>query len=82
MIKFLLKGLLRDRHRSLFPVIVVALGVLLTTLLYSFMSGMMNDLIDSTARFDSGHLKIMTNAYHELENSCPTTLPLPVRKTC
>ncbi|MCU7492605.1 MAG: ABC transporter permease [Ignavibacteria bacterium] len=76
MIKFLFKGLLRDRHRSLFPIIVVALGVLLTTLLYSFMSGMMNDLIDSTARFDSGHLKVMTASYHELENQLPNDLAL------
>lgn len=76
MIKFLFLGLLRDRHRSLFPVIVVALGVLLTTLLYSFMSGMMNDLIDSTARFDSGHVKVMTNAYHALENQVPNDLAL------
>lgn len=76
MIKFLFNGLLRDRHRSLFPIIVVALGVLLTTLLYSFMSGMMNDLIDSTARFDSGHIKVMTNAYRELQNQLPNDLAL------
>jgi putative ABC transport system permease protein len=54
----------------------VSLGVILTTLLYSFMSGMMNDLIDSTSRFDSGHVKIMTSAYHELENQLPNDLAL------
>ena len=29
MIRFLLKGLLRDRSRSLFPVLIVAAGVML-----------------------------------------------------
>lgn len=76
MIKFLFNGLLRDRHRSLFPVIVVALGVLLTTLLYSFLSGVMDDLIDSSARFDTGHVKVMTNAYRELQNQIPNDLAL------
>ena len=33
MIWFLLKGLLRDRHRSLFPMIIVSAGVMITILI-------------------------------------------------
>ena len=76
MIRFLLKGLVRDRHRSLFPVIIVAVGVFLTTFLYSWMNGVLNDVTDSSAKFDSGHLKVMTRAYSILANQIPNDLAL------
>ena len=76
MIKFLIKGMLRDHHRSLFPIIVVAFGVLLTTVIYSYINGEMNDLIDSNARFDTGHLKVMTRAYNDLASQMPNDLAL------
>ncbi len=76
MIRFLIKGMLRDHHRSLFPIIVVAFGVLLTTIVYSFIDGDMNDLIDSNARFDTGHLKITTRAYDNLASQMPNDLAL------
>jgi putative ABC transport system permease protein len=67
---------MRDRHRSLFPIIIVSFGVLLTTVLYSFISGELNDLIDSNARFDTGHLKIMTRLYDSLAGQMPNDLAL------
>jgi putative ABC transport system permease protein len=76
MIRFLIKGLIRDPHRSLFPIIVVAFGVMLTTVIQSWINGEMNDLIDSNARFDTGHLKIVTQAYEKLENQMPNDLSL------
>jgi putative ABC transport system permease protein len=76
MIRFLFKGLLRDRHRSLFPVIIVAVGVFLTTFLYSWMNGVINDMTDASAKFDSGHLKVMTRAYSILANQLPNDLAL------
>jgi putative ABC transport system permease protein len=76
MIRFLIKGLVRDHHRSLFPLIIVSFGVLLTTVLYSFINGELNDLVDSNARFDTGHLKIMTRAYNKLANQMPNDLAL------
>lgn len=74
MITFLFKGLLRDRHRSLFPVIIVALGTMLASLLYSWFMGVFNDMIDATARFDTGHVRIMTRAYQEIETQLPNDL--------
>lgn len=76
MIRFLIKGMLRDHHRTLFPILVVSFGVMLTTVIYSYINGEMNDLIDSNARFDTGHLKVVTCAYNKLANQMPNDLAL------
>lgn len=39
MIRFVLKGVLRDRSRSLFPILIVAAGAMLTVFFYSYMQG-------------------------------------------
>ena len=54
MITFIIKGLLRDRHRSLFPVIMVTIGVFITVFFQAFMGGILTDMVDSTARFSTG----------------------------
>ena len=71
MIKFLLKGLLRDKSRSLLPIIVVSLGVMITVFLQSYMSGIFGDSIETTAKFSSGHVKVMTQAYRENQSQMP-----------
>ena len=76
MMAFLLKGLARDRSRSLFPVLMVSAGAFLTVFLYSWMYGAMGDLVSSNARFDTGHVKIMTRAYEELADQIPNDLAL------
>ena len=76
MIRFLLKGLLRDRHRSLLPIIVVALGVMLTVVFQSWLTGVLGDSIEFNARFTTGHVKVMTSAYAENMNQMPNDLAL------
>ena len=76
MIRFLIKGLLRDRSRSLFPVLMVSAGAFLTVFLYSFMKGTMDDLVNSNAKFGTGHVKIMTRAYEEMADQMPNDLAL------
>jgi len=76
MIKFLIKGILRDRSRSLFPVLMVSAGVFLTVLLYSWIQGVVEDMVDVNARFDTGHVKIMTRAYKESADQIPNDLAL------
>jgi len=76
MIRFLLKGLLRDRSRSLFPVLVVTMGVALTVLLQSWMGGVMGDMIRTNAAFATGHVKVTTRAFAENEGQNPTDLAL------
>ncbi len=76
MIKFLIHGLLRDRHRSLFPVITVTIGVTITVLVHCWVTGVMNDFVDFNARYDTGHVKIMTRAYAEDRDQMPNDLAL------
>ena len=58
MILFLLKGLLRDRSRSLFPVLTVIAGVSLTVVLYAWVKGIEADLVRASAAFSTGHLRV------------------------
>jgi len=76
MIKFLLKGLMRDRSRSLFPVLTVFAGVFLAVFLYSFLNGIVADMINTTAHYQTGHLRIMTQAYAQEANQNPNDLAL------
>jgi putative ABC transport system permease protein len=74
MIAFLLKGLLRDRSRSFFPVLIVCAGSCLTVFLYSWMQGVIGDMVSVNARFDTGHVKIMTRAYAAIADEMPNDL--------
>jgi putative ABC transport system permease protein len=76
MIRFLIKGLLRDRSRSLIPVIVVAAGVMLTVFLHAYIIGFMGDTLEINARFSTGHVKVMTKAYSENMQQLPNDMAL------
>ena len=74
MIKFLFKGLLRDRSRSLFPILTVFLGVLLTVVFYGWIQGALTNMVDANARFSTGHVKIMSRAYAKEVDQIPNDL--------
>jgi putative ABC transport system permease protein len=76
MIRFLIKGLWRDKSRSRLPIIVVALGVTLTVLMHAYITGFMGDTIEMNARFSHGHVKVMTRAYAENLDQAPYDLAL------
>jgi putative ABC transport system permease protein len=76
MIKFLLKGLLRDKHRSRLPLIVVAIGVMLTVLLTTWITGILGDSINLNAKLATGHVKVITKAYRESMDQLPVDLSL------
>lgn len=76
MIKFLFKGLIRDKNRSLLPVIVVALGVFLSVLAHAWITGIFGQSIEFNANFSTGHMKIMTEAYFQNKNQRPNDLAL------
>ncbi len=76
MIKFLIKGLLRDRQRSLFPIIIVAIGVWITVFMHAYIGGVFSELVNSTARFTTGHVKVMSRAYAENKDQNPNDLAL------
>lgn len=58
MIRFLLKGLVRDRSRSLFPLLTVIAGVSLTVVGYSWVRGTESELLHASAAFSTGHVKV------------------------
>lgn len=76
MLKFLFLGLIRDKSRSLLPIIVVSIGVMLTVFLESYMSGIFADSIESTAKLQTGHVKVMTRAYSENLSQLPNEYAL------
>ncbi len=65
MIRFLFKGLIRDKSRSLLPIIVVSVGVTITVFLQAYMNGVFTDSLESAANLTSGHVKVITNAYKQ-----------------
>ncbi|MDD4226643.1 MAG: FtsX-like permease family protein [Mariniphaga sp.] len=76
MTRFLLKGLFYDKSRSRLPIIVVAVGVMLTVFMNAYITGFMGDTIEMNARFTHGHLKVMTKAYAENEGQLPNDLAM------
>jgi putative ABC transport system permease protein len=76
MIRFLIKGLMRDKSRSRLPIIIVSIGVMLTVLMHAYITGFMGDTIEMNAKFTNGHVKIMTKAYAENANQIPNDLAL------
>lgn len=76
MIRFLLKGLIRDRSRSLMPFTTVVMGSALTVIGYSWTNGAISSMIDSGARFSTGHVKVMSRAYAKEADQAPNDLAL------
>jgi putative ABC transport system permease protein len=76
VIRFLLKGILHDRHRSMLPLIVISLGVALTVLGYAWLTGVLGESIAMSAHFSTGHLKVMTRAYADDQGQMPVDLAL------
>lgn len=68
---FLFKGLMRDKSRSLLPIIVVSVGVTITVFLQAYLNGVFNDSIETTANFSTGHVKVMTQAYSKNLSQLP-----------
>jgi putative ABC transport system permease protein len=76
MITFIINGLIRDRHRSLFPFLIVMIGVWITVFMQAYMSGILTDMVDYSARFSTGHVKVMSRAYAENADQVPNDLAL------
>ena len=74
MIRFLIKGLLRDRSRSLFPTLTVVAGTALTVVMYSWIRGTEADIIRANANFNTGHVRVMTRAYTAEVDRTPNDL--------
>jgi putative ABC transport system permease protein len=76
MLRFLVKGVFRDRSRSLFSIIVITLIVALTVLIRGFMAGIFNDVFRQSAVIYAGHVKVTTRAYAEEADLLPNDLAI------
>ena len=76
MIRFLFKGLVRDKNRSRLPILVVAIGVMFTVFLYCYLTGVLGDMINFNAKYSTGHVKIVTQSYKENMDIMPLDLAL------
>lgn len=76
MIRFIIKGILRDRSRSLLPIIISSIGVMLTVAILGYTDGVFSDGIRQTAIFETGHVKVMSKPYAENYNQLPIDLVL------
>jgi putative ABC transport system permease protein len=76
MIKFIIKGILRDKSKSLIPITVISVGVMVTVMMSGFLNGIFSDVINQNAKLDTGHLKIMTKPYLENKEQLPNDLAL------
>ena len=76
MIKFLIKGILRDPSKSIIPISVITIGVMVTVLVSGLVKGILSDVVNKNANLDTGHLKIMTKPYAENKDQLPNDLAI------
>jgi len=76
MIRFLFKGLIRDRSRFLFPFLTVAIGVFLTVAMYCYIKGAEYKIVEFNADLLTGHVKVMTKGYAAEPDQAPNDLAL------
>ena len=80
MIRLLIRGMLQDRTRSLFPFTVVAVGVALVIVLVGFLDGVIMGMVDSTAYLDTGHLRVVNKPFYDEEHLNPMDRALGAQK--
>ena len=71
MIRFILQGILRDKTRSLFPFLVVMVGVALVVFAVGFMEGVFMGMIETTAKLDTGHIRFVNKPFYDEEHLNP-----------
>ena len=63
MIKFIIKGILRDKSKSLIPIAVISVGVMVTVMMSGFLNGIFSDVINQNAKLTmKGNASFMGNA--------------------
>lgn len=80
MIRWLLIGIWRDKTRSLFPFLVISVGVTLLVYLLGFMEGLFAGMIDISAHLDTGHLRFVNKPFYDEEHLVPLDRALAGQK--
>jgi len=69
LVKIAFRDLGRNRRRSFFSSLALALGLALLLLMAAFVRGEMEGALDTTIRLQSGHLQVQANSYEESKTS-------------
>lgn len=69
LLKMAFRNLGRNRRRSFFSALALAMGLALLLLLASFVEGEMGSIIDLTTRLESGHLQVRAKTYDQNKTS-------------
>ena len=80
MIRWLLKGIWRDKTRSLFPFLVITAGVSMMIFFLGFMDGIFAGMVDMTANLDTGHVRFVNRPFYEEEYMSPMDRALAAEK--
>lgn len=76
MLRFLVKGVLRDRSRSRLSFIIIGGCVTLTVFMRGFFVGFLDDMLRQSAVLGTGHVKVTTRAYAEEADLLPNDLAI------
>jgi len=69
LFKMAFRDLGRNRRRSFFSSLALAMGLAMLLLLAAFINGEMSGAMDSTIRLQSGHLQVRAKSYDEAKTS-------------
>ena len=69
LIKMAFRDLGRNRRRSFFSALALALGLALLLMMAAFLEGEMSSAMDATIRLQSGHIQVRANSYDESKTS-------------
>ncbi len=76
MLRFLIKGVLRDRSRSLFSFVIIVFCVILAVFFRGFIEGALENMVRASAVLITGHVKVTTQAYVEEADMMPNDLAI------
>ncbi len=77
MFKIALRNIFRNKRRSVLTGLAIAVAVMIAVYLWSFLTGIMDDMFDNMIRLTNGHLRILNKDYVERKRMLPLEANIP-----
>ncbi|MFC1496156.1 ABC transporter permease [Candidatus Margulisiibacteriota bacterium] len=71
MFKIALRNIFRNKRRSALSGLSIAAAVMIAIYIWSFLSGVMDNMFDNTIRLTNGHVRILNSEYVKREKMLP-----------
>jgi putative ABC transport system permease protein len=71
MFKIALRNILRNKRRTVLTGLSISVAVMIVIYLWSFITGIVDGLIENTVRLNSGHIRILNTDYVRREKMLP-----------